>query len=360
MSFALPQFLYAAIILVPLAILFIVWAERERRKALNKIGQPNLIARLAAAVNGRGRMVKYALWVAGLALLMVALARPQWGETKTSAPQQGVQVMVALDVSKSMLTEDIKPNRLDRAKMEISDLMNHLKGDEIGLVPFSGASFILFPLTSDYNTARSFLETAKPAIVSRGGTAIADAIRTAMNGFDAHRTAQKVIVIVTDGEDTESNALQAAQDAAKQGAMIYTIGFGSASGDFIPEFDANGNQIGVIKDKNGQPVKSSLNENALRDIAAATGGKYFPATANGSELDALTAELDHLQKGDIVNRETVQKHEQFQWFLAPALLMLMLGEFISERKTTGTKRNAFSKWLRSLAQRTPRTQRGQA
>jgi Ca-activated chloride channel family protein len=350
MSFALPQFLYLAIILVPLAIFFLVWAERERRKALRKIGQPNLVARLAAMVNTRGRMWKYALWVAGLALLLVALARPQWGETKTNAPQQGVQLMVALDVSKSMLAEDVKPNRLTRAKMEISDLMNRLKGDEIGLVPFSGASFVLFPLTSDYNTARSFLDTTRTGIVSRGGTAIGDAIRTAMNGFDAKRNSQKVIVVMTDGEDTESNALQAAQDAAKQGAMIYTIGFGSESGEFIPEYDANGNQIGVKQDKNGQPVKSALNQDALREIAAATGGKYFPATANGSELDALSAELDRLQKGDIVSRETVEKHEQFQWFLAPALLLLLVGEMIPERKS----RKSMWNWWNGLARKTQR------
>ncbi|MDL1897803.1 VWA domain-containing protein [Anaerolineae bacterium CFX7] len=332
MSFALPQFLYLAIILIPLAILFLAWAERARRKALHKIGQPRLVARLAALVNTRGRMVKYALWVGGLALLLVALARPQWGETKTSAPQQGVQVMVALDVSKSMLAEDVKPNRLTRAKMEIGDLMNRLKGDEIGLVPFSGASFILFPLTSDYNTARSFLDTARPGIVSRGGTAIGDAIRTAMTGFDPKRNSQKVIVVVTDGEDTESNALQAAQDAAKNGAIIYTIGFGSAQGALIPKFDENGNQIGYVTDAAGNQVRSDLNEDALREIASATGGRYFPATANGSELDALAAELDRLQKGDIVSRETVEKHEQFQWFLAPALLLFVLGELIPERK----------------------------
>ena len=357
MSFALPQFLFVAALLVPFAIAFLAWAEWKRRKALNKIGQPNLIARLAASVNTRGRYVKYALWVAGLALLLIALARPQWGETRTTAPQRGVQVMVALDVSKSMLAEDLKPNRLTRAKMEISDLMNHLKGDEIGLVPFSGASFVLFPLTSDYNTARSFLETAQPGIVSRGGTAIGDAIRTAMNGFDAHREAQKVIVVVTDGEDTESNALQAAQDAAKQGAMIYTIGFGSATGEFIPEYDENGNQIGVKQDKNGQPVKSALNENALRDIASATGGKYFPATANGSELDALSLEPARLQHGDIVNRETVQKHEQFQWFLAPALALLMLGELIPDAKARGKRQNKWMQWWNGL---TRKTQRGEA
>ena len=349
MSFAQPIFLYALVI-VPLAFLFLLWAERERAQAFARLGQPNLVKRLAANVNQRGRYLKYALWLGALALLLVALARPQWGETKSSAPQKGVQVMVALDVSKSMLAEDLKPNRLERAKMEISDLMNRLRGDEIGLVPFSGASFILFPLTSDYNTARSFLETARPEIISRGGTAIGDAIHTALNGFDPKRNSQKVIVVVTDGEDTESNALAAAQDAAKQGAILYTIGFGSANGDLIPEFDAHGNQIGFKTDKDGKQVRSALNENALREIAAAANGKYFPATANGSELDALASELNRLQKGDIMNRETVEKHEQFQWFLASALMMLMVAELISERKrqTSNVKRqfDFWKQWLR--------------
>lgn len=331
MSFAQPLYLYA-LVLVPLAALFLVWAEQQRRRALARIGQPNLVERLAANVNVRGRWLKYVLWLGALSLMLIALARPQWGETRTSAPQKGVQVMVALDVSKSMLAEDIKPNRLERAKMEISDLMNRLKGDEIGLAPFSGASFILFPLTSDYNTARSFLETANPNIVSRGGTAIGDAIRTAMNGFDPKRTSQKVIVVVTDGENTESDALAAAQEAAKQGAIIYTIGFGSATGELIPEFDANGNQTGFKTDKDGNQVRSALDETTLKEIAAITNGRYFPATANGSELDALSGEIDRLQKGDIVNRDTVQKHEQFQWFLAPALALLFLAEVISERK----------------------------
>lgn len=331
MSFAQPIFLYA-LVLIPFAILFLAWAERERRNAFARIGQPNLVARLAANVNVRGRYAKCALWLVALTLLLITLARPQWGETKTSAPQKGVQVMVALDVSKSMLAEDLKPNRLERAKMEISDLMIRLKGDEIGLVPFSGASFILFPLTSDYNTARSFLETANPNIVSRGGTAIGDAIRTAMNGFDPKRNSQKVIVVVTDGEDTESNALAAAQEAAKQGAIIYTIGFGSVNGELIPEFDANGNQIGFKTDKAGNQVRSKLNDKALREIATATNGKYFPATANGSELDALANELNRLQKGDIISRETVEKHEQFQWFLAPAVVVLVLAELISEKR----------------------------
>ena len=217
-------------------------------------------------------MSKRSCGSSALALLIIALARPQWGETKQSVAQKGVQVMVALDVSKSMLAQDLKPDRLTRAKMEINELMNHLNGDEVGLTVFSGASFVLFPLTSDYNTARSFLDSAHPGIISRPGTAIGEALHTAMRGFDDARNSQKVIVVMTDGEDNQADVEAAAQEAAKAGVMVYTIGFGSSTGDVIPEYDAAGNQVGVKKDKSGQTVVSTLNEQALRDIAATTGG----------------------------------------------------------------------------------------
>jgi Ca-activated chloride channel family protein len=234
-----------------------------------------------------------------------------------------------------MLAQDLKPDRLTRAKMEIDQLMNHLNGDEVGLTVFSGASFVLFPLTSDYNTARSFLDSANPGIISRPGTAIGEAIRTAMRGFDAGRNSQKVIIVMTDGEDNQADVKAAAQDAAKAGVMIYTVGFGSKSGDVIPEYDEAGQQVGVKKDKSGKTVVSTLNEQALRDISTATGAHYYPATADGSELDALAAQLNGLQKGDIQHNDMVQRSEQFQWFLAPALLLLLASEFISDRKGSG-------------------------
>jgi Ca-activated chloride channel family protein len=334
MTFGSPIYLYG-LLLVPLAIGFLLWAERQRRRAIARVGEPGLIARLSASVNTRGRRLKLIMWVAALALLLIALARPQWGDVKQSVAQKGVQVMVALDVSKSMLAQDLKPDRLTRAKMEIDQLMNHLNGDEVGLTVFSGASFVLFPLTSDYNTARSFLDSARPEIISRPGTAIGEAIRAAMRGFDEGRNSQKVIVVMTDGEDNQADVKAAADEAAKAGVMIYTIGFGSQAGDVIPEYDEAGNQVGVKKDKSGQTVVSTLNEQALRDISAATGAQYYPATADGSELDALAAQLNGLQKGDIQRGDAVQRSEQFQWFLAPALLLLIAGEFISDRKSSG-------------------------
>jgi len=338
MTFASPTYLYG-LLLVPLAIVFLLWAERQRRRAIARVGEPNLIARLSESVNTRGRRIKLIMWVSALALLLMALARPQWGEVKQSVAQKGVQVMVALDVSKSMLAQDLKPDRLTRAKMEIDQLMNHLNGDEVGLTVFSGASFVLFPLTSDYNTARSFLESAKPSIISRPGTAIGEAMRTAMRGFDDARNSQKVIVVMTDGEDNQADVTAATQEAAKAGVMVYTIGFGSSSGDVIPEYDEAGNQVGVKKDKSGQTVVSTLNEQALRDISAATGAEYYPATADGSELDALAAQLNGLQKGDIQRSDAVQRSEQFQWFLAPALLLLLAAEFIPDRKSSGRSLN---------------------
>jgi Ca-activated chloride channel homolog len=345
MTFGSPTYLYG-LILVPLALLFLIWAERQRRKAIARMGEPELIARLSQDVNTRGRIVKAGLWLGALALMVISLARPQWGETRQTSTQKGVQVMVALDTSKSMLAQDIKPDRLTRAKMNISELMNRLNGDEVGLTVFSGASFTLFPLTSDYNTARSFLDIAQPGIVSLGGTSIGDAIRTAVRGFDENRTSQKVIVLMTDGEDDQSALDAAAQDAAKASVMIYTVGFGSSKGDVIPEYNEQGQMIGVKKDSAGQPVVSTLNEEALRKIASTTGGQYFPATANGSELDALAAQLNRLQKGDIQQHETVKRHEQFIWFLAPALLMLLAAELISDRKSS--KRGLSGGLLRSI------------
>ena len=336
MTFGSPTTLYGLII-VPIALLFLIWADWRRKRAVARVGEPQLIARLSQDVNTRGRKIKAGLWLMALALMTIAMARPQWGETRQNVTQKGVQVMVVLDTSKSMLVEDVKPDRLTRAKMDISELMNRLNGDEVGLTVFSGASFTLFPLTSDYNTARSFLDIAQPGIVSRPGTFIGDAIRTALLGFDAARTSQKVIVLMTDGEDDQAAMDAAAREAADAGAMIYTVGFGSNSGDVIPEYDEQGRNIGVKKDRSGQTVVSALNEEALRNIASITGGQYYPATTNGSELDALAADLDRLQKGDIQQHESVTRHEQYLWFLVPALLLLVSAELIPDRKSSRFK-----------------------
>jgi Ca-activated chloride channel homolog len=330
MLFAQPGFLIA-LPLVPLLLLFLAWAGRRRAVMMQRLGDAPLMQRLSASVNWRGRRLRDALWLLGLAMLIIALARPQWGTESQPVERQGIQVMVALDVSNSMLAGDIRPDRLTRAKGEIADLMQRLDGDEIGLVLFSGASFIQFPLTSDYATARTFLDAADTRSISRQGTVIGDAIRTAITGFDLRRESQKVIVIVTDGEAHDSDAIAAAEAAAQQGIIIHTVGLGSPEGAPVPEYDANGQLTGYKTDASGQTVVSKLDENTLRQIAAAAGGQYFHA-ADGSEIDALAAELAQLQGGDIESRTAFTYIERFQFFLLIAFLAMGAAELIPDRK----------------------------
>ena len=331
MTFANPIFLYTLIILLPALILFVFWAAKRRQAALAQLGNPYLVQRLSSSVNWRGRRWRTGLWFVALVMLLLALARPQWGTEVQMVEQQGIEVMVLLDVSKSMLAQDIKPDRLSRAKMEIADLMTRLGGDEIGLVLFSGASFIQFPLTSDYATARMFLDNARPEVISKAGTNIGDAIRTAMAGFDFERSSQKVIVLITDGENHEQGTMEMAQQAADQGIKLYTIGFGSPEGTPIPDYNAQGEVVGYKKDPQGEAVLSKLDEATLQQIAQIGGGQYFRATAAGAELNALVTELNTLQKAELSSQIETWGIERFQSFLWVVLIALGVMEFIPDR-----------------------------
>ena len=210
-----------------------------------------------------------------LALLAVALARPQWGVRQTEIGQEGVQVVAVLDVSASMLARDVRPDRLTRAKLELFDLMDRLDGDEVAVVLFSGAAFVQLPLTSDYETARRFLDSASPRSISAQGTVVGRAIRTALGAFDLDREGSKVMVLMTDGEDSENEALAAAREAANAGVMIVTVGFGSALGEPVPDVSPSGEFLGYKTDGAGNRVLSRLDEGTLRAVADATGGQYF-------------------------------------------------------------------------------------
>ncbi|MCO6451930.1 MAG: VWA domain-containing protein [Caldilineales bacterium] len=338
MTFANPQFLILMIILLPAASIFLWWASRSRREALARLGESALIRRLSASINWRGRRWRSVLWMLAVALLLFAMARPQWGYEEREIEQEGLQVMVALDVSQSMLTEDVKPNRLARAKLEISDLMNQLNGDEIGLALFSGASFVQIPLTSDYNTALSYLDSAGPQVISRPGTVIGEAIRTAMRGFDPELSSQKVLIVMTDGEDRETDPLAAAQEAADAGVLIYTIGFGTPEGEPVPETNELGQVIGYKADENGNPVVSRLDEGTLIAIAQTGNGRYFRATPAGDELAALLNEIDSLQTAQLQSRMERTMIERYQPFLALALLLLILAELIPDRVSVRTRK----------------------
>jgi Ca-activated chloride channel family protein len=331
MIFANPHYLLPGFLLIIIAFGFTLWANRRQKHALIKLGDFSLIQRLSDNVNWRGRRWRTTLWLLALAMLVISLARPQWGSEVREIEQEGLQVMVALDISQSMLAEDIKPNRLARAKLEIADLMERLDGDEVGLVLFSGASFIQVPLTSDYFTALNYLENVRPGMISRPGTVIGDAIQTAVSGFDPRMNSQKVLLLMTDGEDHETDPLLAAQQAADEDVLIYTIGFGTPEGVPIPETNSYGEFSGFKKDRNGQVVVSKLDENTLQDIAQTGNGRYYRATADGRELDYLLAEIGHLQRTKLQSRIERRNIERYQIFLGLALLALVTSEMIPDR-----------------------------
>lgn len=330
MIFANPQFLLF-LLLLPAMGIFILWASRKQRDTLAKLGEVELIRKLSNNTNWRGRTWQKALWLLALGTFIVALARPQWGSETREIEQEGLQVIVALDVSESMYAEDIKPNRLERAKLEIADLMARLNGDEVGIVLFSGASFIQVPMTTDYNSALAYLDSAKPGVISRPGTVIGDAIRTASRGFDPDINSQKVLILMTDGEDRETDPITAAQEAAEADILIYTIGFGTTEGEPIPEFNELGENTGYKLDQMGQVVLSQLDETTLQEIASSGNGRYYRAGSDGRELDSLLNEIDNLQKAQLQSRFEVRYIERFQIFLAISLIALVASELISDR-----------------------------
>ena len=335
MTFASPQFLIILAALPALA-LFARWVLGRRAAALMRIGDPGLVERLSTA-SQRMRLARLALWFIGVALIVVSLGRPQWGSEIEIVEQRGVQLMVALDVSRSMLLQDVKPTRLDRAKLEISDLISRLEGDTIGIVLFSGASFNQFPLTADYATARAYLNVASPRAISRPGTVIGEAIGTAMGGFNDLRVSQKVIIIMTDGENHEGDPVEAARQAAAEGAVIYTVGFGSPEGVPVPVYDEQENVIGYRQDGEGRPVLSRLDEGALQRIAEAGGGRYFRADDPGA-LSGLLDEIDAFQDENLRSELSERRVERFQLFLIAGALSLFLAEVLTDRLLLTSRR----------------------
>ena len=329
MTFESPQILFALAVL-PVLMIFAQWVQVRRDAAMLRIGDPVLVEQLSGGASRRMRLVRLLLWFVGVALIIIALARPQWGSEIEIVEQHGVQLMVVLDVSRSMLSQDVKPTRLDRAKLEISDLISRLRGDTVGIVLFSGASFIQFPLTADYATARTYLNSASPRAITRQGTVIGEAIMTAMGGFNDQRVSQKVIIIMTDGENHEGDPFEAAQQAAEEGAVIYTVGFGSPEGSPVAVYDEQGEVIGYRQDAEGNPVVSRLDEGALQRIAETGGGRYFRADAPGA-MGGLLDEIESFQDESVQSELSERRVERFQVFLVAGALSLFLAEVLTDR-----------------------------
>jgi Ca-activated chloride channel homolog len=310
-----------------------VWRRHDARQraALAQFISPHLREQLTQSISVARRRVRRTLFAASLALLFVALAAPQAGYRWEQVKRRGNDIIFAVDTSRSMSTPDVKPNRLERAKLAISDFVNHLDGDAVGLVAFAGTAFLQSPITLDYGAFQESLNALDTRVIPRGGTNISSAIQEALAALQRRSDSDKVMILVTDGEDLEGSAVDAAKAAAKDGLKIYTVGVGSANGDLIPlPADQGG---GFLKDSSGNLVKSRLDENMLKAIAEATGGLYAPLGAEGQGLAAIYKQaLAPLAKHDLVSREERVYTERYQWPLGSALALLLASLVIGTRR----------------------------
>jgi Ca-activated chloride channel family protein len=329
--FAHPEYIYLLAILPVLVVAY--WmGTRARRRALQRFGEEQIIERLAESASRQKRLLKFSVLFLSLACIVVGLANPEIGTRLQEVKQEGVDIFVALDVSLSMKAEDIKPNRLEKAKLEIRNLIERLGGDRIGLIVFAGEAYTQFPLTTDYSAANLFLDAVDVDVVPVPGTAIGSAIKRAMESFDFKESTTKVIVIVTDGENTEGDAFEAAEDAAKKGVLLYTIGMGSPAGTPIPIYNASEQQVDFKKDRSGNIVVTKLDEASLERIATIGDGKYFRGTNAQDELNEIYKNISSLQKKEFGVKQFTDYEDRFQYFLAAGIILLIAEFFISEKK----------------------------
>lgn len=321
-----------AYVLVPALALFFWYSLKLKRSAIERFGESELVSRLSLTVSKKAQRWKMLLLVAAIALLVTALARPQFGSRVETVRREGQDIVVALDLSASMLAEDIAPNRLEKAKHAVGTLIRRLEGDRIGLVAFAGVAFVQSPLTVDYGAATLFLNAMNTSLMPVQGTNLAEALRASIEAFDAGEQQNRILIVITDGEDHEGEIEAAVEAANEEGIRIYTVGVGSPDGVPIPEFDNQGRRSGYKRDENGEVVTTRLDETTLEAIARETGGRYLRATPGENELDGLAEEIAEMAGREFEARQVTQYEEQYQFFLGFALLILVAEALIPERR----------------------------
>ena len=319
------------LLLLPLLAVFLVLVRVRRRKLLARFGREDLVARLVKAPGAGRWALSVALILVAASFLVLTLARPRWGRKVEEVRRQGVDVMVAVDVSASMLAEDVKPSRLARAREEAATLIDSLEGDRAGLVAFAGDSYVACPLTLDYAAAKIFLDVLDPSLISVPGTALASAIRKATAAFNTRERRYKVLVLITDGEDHEPDAVAAAREAAREGVVIYTLGVGSGGGSPIPIREGGGGVSGYKQDRAGKIVTSRLDPLKLAEVAEAASGKFLPATAEGREIREILDRIARMERRQVGSRITITYEERYQLPLAVALIALILDAAVGGR-----------------------------
>ena len=337
-----PIYLYLLAVIPVLAL--VRWLlERKQHKRLRKFGDPELLSQLMPDVSRWRPAAKFWTLEAALALLIVMIARPQMGTRMSHDKRTGIETIIAMDISNSMLAEDVAPSRLDRTKMMVENLVDNFTDDKIGLIVFAGDAFIQLPITSDYVSAKMFLSDIHPSLMATQGTDIATAINMATNSFTQQQGVGKAIIVVTDGEDHEGGALEAAKDAKKKGMRVYVLGVGSPNGAPIPL--GNGN---YMKDRTGNTVMTKLNEEMCRQVAEAGGGAYIHVDNNSNAQQQLDNELSKLTKKEMQSTIYSDYDEQFQAFGIIALILLIIEICILDRKNPLARRiNIFGRRQRT-------------
>ncbi|HAB51683.1 MAG: hypothetical protein A2315_02980 [Ignavibacteria bacterium RIFOXYB2_FULL_35_12] len=330
--FAHPEYLYALYVIPVIIILFFFLVKNQKKnlKAFANLSLHNVLLPKHSKVKS---WIKLILVTFSVFLLAIAAANPQIGTRLEEVKQTGIDVFILLDVSLSMSAEDIKPNRLEKAKYQISNLINKLRGDRVGLIIFSGDAYVQIPLTTDYSAANLFLSAVDFKSVPQPGTAVATAINLAIRSFDYKAGTQKVIVVITDGEDHEGDITEAVNDAVAKDLKIFTIGLGSPDGVPIAIFNSQRQAIGFKKDKDGNTVLTKLNESILKEIASNGNGKYYRGNNYEDYLDVIFKELSSLEKTEYGTKKVTDYEDRFYYFLAPAIFLLILEFFISESKS---------------------------
>ena len=331
--FAHPDFLYLLFVL-PALVAFYVYAMLLKKKAIKKYGNPELLAELMPEVSPGRQHLKFWLLFGAITMVIFVIAGPQFGSKLETVKRQGIEVMVCLDVSNSMLAEDVSPNRLEKAKQMLAKLTDGFKDDQMGLIVFAGDAFTQLPITSDYISAKMFLSSINPSMVTSQGTAIGAAINLALRSFTPSETSDKTIILITDGENHEDDAVKAAAAAAEKNIHVNIVGMGDPKGSPIPVAGANN----YMKDKDGNVVITKLNEQMCQEIVAAGMGLYVRADNTNSALKALQKELDKMSKSELDSKVYSEYNEQFQTLAWIALVLLLVDFFVLDRKNRAFKK----------------------
>ena len=335
--FANPELLYL-LALVPVAIIGYIWAVVSRRRALARFGNAATVRDLTIGVSSARNHLKFTLFLAALTLVIFAVARPQFGSKLREEKSEGVEIMIAVDVSNSMLAEDFEPSRLERTKYAIDKLFEGLQQERVGVIVFAGEAKVQLPITSDYRMAQSFTKRISPNLVSEQGTSIGKALSMAMLSFAKDSDRSQAVILITDGETHDSNALEVAKQAAEHGVKIFTIGIGTPEGAPI--------RIGgdFIRDEKGEMVVSKLNETMLEEIASTTDAAYVRASKQSIGLEEFVRKINEMEKGELSTLRFEEYNEQFHYLLWIALALLLVEFLLLDRKNPMLSRfNIFDK-----------------